>query len=710
MNPLQRAALAALLIIPSMSNAQIDRSKPPAPGPAPDVRVGRAHTTTLENGLKVIVVENTKLPAVSVQFRFDHAPVMQGDLAGYQDIFGDVLIAGTARRSKRQVDDMVDKLGAQLSASAEGVYASVLKRNLGDLMFLLYEVVTAPAFPLTEFEKVKTRALSALKSREDDPDQIADVVGRALTYGKGHPYGEVPTEGTLGKVGRDHLVAFYKRYFRPENGYLVFVGDIGEPEAVELARRYFGEWRAEDAVPEKDAQGRETVKDLGVLQYPTFVPQANLPRRVCFVDRPGSAQSVIKVLHPVDLKPGDPLAMPAQVLNTILGGGVFNARLMQNLRERHGFTYGAYSSVEADRYCGQFSGGCSVRNAVTDSAVTEMLTEIEMIREAPVRPDELALAKSYMAGSFARSLEDPRTVARFALNTALYGLPDDHYATYLKRLDTVTADGVMAAARQLLKPDNITVLVVGDKAEVAGKLAPISFGRTVEYLDINGDTYREKAALPPPGVKAADVLRAHVKAIGGIERIAAIKRITRTYEARVEDKVFTWTEHNATPVKHAVRLAVGSMVLEESVFDGVRGRRRTSEGPKDLLEDQLAVAREEAYIVPELFYAELDLDALLTGVVEIDGRECYRLFVKRVDGSNFTDYYDRETGLKRRRVEMQAGEDGNFQVTTNWKDYKSVDGVLFPHTIDQHAGMDLHFTATSILVNKDLPPGVFSMP
>lgn len=709
MNLFQRASLAALLIIPSMSIAQIDRSKPPAPGPAPTVRVGRAHTTTLDNGLKVIVVENAKLPMVSVQFRFDHPPVLQGPLAGYQDLFGDVLIAGTARRTKKQVDDTVDKLGAQLSASSEGVYASGLKRNFNDLMFLLYEVVTAPAFPLTEFEKAKTRAMSALKSREDDPDQIADVVSRALTYGKTHPYGEVVTEATLGKVQRDHLVAYYKRYFRPENGYIVFVGDISEQEAVNTAKRYFGDWKGEGTVPEKDAQGRETVKDLGVLQYPAFVPKANLPRRVCFVDRPGSAQSVIKVLHPVDLKPGDPLTMPAQVLNTILGGGVFNARLMQNLRERHGFTYGAYSSLDPDRFCGQFSGGCSVRNAVTDSAVTELLTEIEMIREQPVRPEELALAKNYMAGSFARSLEDPRTLARFALNAALNGLPEDHYATYLKRLDTVTAEGVLAAAQALLHPDNITILVVGDKEKVANKLAPISFGRTVEYLDINGDAFREKFSMPPADMKAEDVLRRYVEAMGGAARIGAVKRLSRTYEAAVEDRTLTWTEHFAAPLKHANSVKMGSMVLEQVVYDGTRATRTGPDGIKELVDEDLARAREEAYMVPELHYPELDHAALLNGVVEIDGRPCYRLLVKRVDGSSFTEYYDKETGLKRRRVEMQAGEEGNFQVTTDFLDHKSVDGIQFPHTIEQHGGMNLRFSATAIAINKDQPPGVFSV-
>ena len=703
-------ACTFLISLPVIMHAQVDRSKAPYPGPAPTVRVGAAKNSTLPNGMQVIVVENHKLPIVSVQMRFDHPPFKQGERAGYLDLVGEMLTAGTARRTKAEIDATVDRLGAQLTGTTDGLFASSLKKHFRELMQLVYEVVAAPTFPGPEFEKVKTRYISGLKSREDDPDQIAETVGRALTYGKGHPYGEIPTEASMAKVGREQLVAYHQRFFRPENAYLVFVGDITEREAKEIANSMFGSWQGTGAAPAPDANGVETVKNLGPIHY-AGKPPANLnPRSMAFVDRPGSKQSVIKAVFPVDMKPNDPMALTAQVLNTILGGGVFNARLMQNLREARAFTYGAYSSLDADRYCGSFSAGCSVRNDVTDSAVAEVMFEIEEMVNRPVTEEELSLAKNYMAGSFARSLEDPRTIARFALNTLLYDLPADHYATYLKRLDTVSIEGVQAAAKRLLRPDNTTVLVVGDKAQVANKLAPLSYSRTVVYYDANGDIYRETAELPPAGMKAQDVLDAYVKAIGGTTALTKVRSLHKEYTATVNGMEVSLTEQYRTPDKYAMSLTNGGTILQRVVYDGVRGVKTGVEGTNELLDEDLENTRQSAPMFPEMQYAALDNKVVLNGVVTIDGRKSYRLAVERSSGGRFTEYYDVETGLKTRRSETQPTEEGNLSVTTDFSDYREVQGVKFPHRIHQNAGMDLHFTAKRIEVDPTIPVSVFTIP
>lgn len=701
--------LATTILFPVLMDAQIDRTHAPKPAPAPAVRVADSKNSTLPNGMHLIVVENHKLPVISVQFRFDHPPVLQGDKAGYQDLVGELLTSGTVRRTKAQVDETVDRLGAQLSGAADGVFASSLKNNFKELMQLVYEVVTAPSFSPAEFEKAKTRTISGLKSRTDDPDQIAEAVGRAITFGKKFPYGEVATEASMAKVTRAQIYAYYQRFFRPENGYIVFVGDITEAEAKKMANDLFGDWKGAELVTSKNEQGIETVKDLGPIVMPDFVPQQNGPRQICFVDRPGSEQSVLKCVFPVDLKPNDPMALSAQVMNTILGGGVFNARLMQNLREARGFTYGAYSSLDADRWCGAFSAGCSVRNEVTDSAVTEMLFEIERMRDEPVSEADLSLAKNYMAGSFARSLEDPRTIARFALNTLLYDLPKDHYSTYLKRLDTVSVESVQAAAQRFLKPDNAQVLVVGDQKEVANKLAPISYTRAVVFYDTNGDLFREHFEMPPAGMKAQDVLDGYIKALGGVSALTKVRTVRKEYTADMGGRTVTMSESNASPVKYAMSMSVGPMVMQKLVYDGVRGVRTGMEGRKELVDEELEEAKQSAYPFPELFYRELDYRPVLNGIVEVNGRRCYRIAVEKVSGSAFTEYYDVETGLKARRVETQPTEEGTFQVITDFKDYKPVEGVQFPTTIEQNAGTNFVFTAKSIEVNKPIDPAVFTV-
>ena len=702
-------AFGASILIPMLMTAQVDRTIAPAPGPAPDVHVGESKDILLANGMRVIVVENHKLPMVSVQVRFDNPPIMQGDIIGYQDLVGELLTSGTGHRTKEQLDELVDGMGAQLSGNTDGLFASCLKKNFPALMLLVYDVITDASFPAAEFEKAKTRAMSGLKSRADDPDQIAEAVGQALTFGKAFPYGEVTTEKTMAKVTRANVFAYYQRFFRPANAYLVFVGDIDLAEAKASAEKYFGEWKGAEVASTTDAVGHEVVKNLGPIIPASTTPQANKPLQVCFVDRPGSAQSVIKAVFPVDLKPNDPSALSSQVLNTILGGGVFNARLMQNLREAKGYTYGAYSSLDADRWCGNFSAGCSVRNEVTDSAVTEVLFEIARIHEQPVKDDELSLAKSYMAGSFARSLEDPRTIARFALNTYINDLPKDHYSTYLKRLDTVSVASVQAAAKRFLHPDNMNVLVVGDKLKVANKLAPLSYTKAVVYYDINGDIYRETSEPAPVGMTADNVIDAYLKAIGGKGALAGVKDVRKEYSATMMGKTVTMTESIAGPNKYAMQMAMGSMVLQKQVYDGIRGVSIGMEGKKELVDAELESVKESGYAFPETHYHELDYKLTLGGIIEVDGKKAYRVLVQTANDRSFTEYYDKETGLKLRRSESQPGEEGNLEVTMDFKDYRPESGILFPHLIDQNAGMQFSFQATSIAVNKGIDSATFKV-
>ncbi|HQV39717.1 MAG: insulinase family protein [Flavobacteriales bacterium] len=710
---LHTLALAATLLTPAVMTAQVDRTKAPPAGPAPEVHLGEHKSFLLDNGMRVIIVENHKIPIVTAQVRFDIPPIMQGDIAGYQDLVGELLTSGTARHSKEQIDELVDGLGAQLAGSNDGIYASSLKRNFTQVMDLLYEVVSSANFPNDEFEKAKTRMMSQIGARADDPDQIASVVGHALTFGKNYPHGEVTTEATMGKADRDDVYQYYRYFFQPKQGYLVLVGDITAKEGEAMAKKYFGTWKGAEVPVTKDEQGHDVVKDLGPIIPAGAQPRLPKDVRVAFVDRPGSAQSVIKVLFPVDLKPNDPMATQAQVLNTILGGGVFNARLMQNLREDKGYTYGAYSSLDADRWCGSFSAGCSVRNDVTDSAAVQIMDEITKIRTSPVTADELSLAKNNMAGSFARALEDPRTVARFALNTYLNDLPEDHYETYLKRLDKVTVADVQKAAERFMHPDSATILVVGDKEQVAEKLKPLSTIGRVFLYDVNGDIVREdrtEGATPAPaGMTAQVVMDAYIKAIGG-KAVEKVKDLKKEYTTKVQGMDATMTEYNKVPNKYAMEMKMGEMLLQKLVFDGERGKVSGMGGEKELIDTDLDEVRGSAYAFPELHYAEMEQVAKLMGIVDIDGAKAYRLNVKTLAGGQFDEYYDTTSGLKIRKKEFQSQEGaGGFQVITDYADYAPEGGVLFPHTLKQKGGMDMTLTATKISVNQGIADSVFSV-
>ncbi len=452
------------------NNGGLDRSKAPQPGPAPKIQLGDYEEFTLPNGLQVIVVENHKLPRVSFQLSMDNDPLLEGDAAGYASMAGAMLTKGTKTRTKAELDEEIDFIGARLSSSDGGIFAASLTKHVPTLLELVSDVVLNPSFPQDELDKMKKQRLSALASSKDDPNDIARNVANVLRYGKDHPYGELVTEGSVEKITLDKCKEYYKTYFRPNVAYLAIVGDIDAEEAKKMVGKYFGAWEKSE-----------------VPTYSYKTPEAPSSRKMAFVDKPGAVQSVISVTYPVNLKPGTPEAIKSRVMNQVLGGGVFSGRLMQNLREDKAYTYGARSSLSTDKLIGRFSAGASVRNEVTDSSIVQFMHELNRMLDEDVAADHLQLVKNSMTGSFARSLERPETMARFALNSLRYKLPKDYYATYLEKLNAVTIADVREMARKYIKPDNAYILVVGNKDEVASKLGGFASSGKVDFYNADGD-------------------------------------------------------------------------------------------------------------------------------------------------------------------------------------------------------------------------------
>jgi len=232
-------------------------------------------------------------------------------------------------------------------------------------------------------------------------------------------------------IDRASVIGFYQTYFKPNIAYMAIVGDINRKEAQKLIKKYFGNW------------------ERGEVPKNIFkVPEAPSKTLVAMVDRPQSVQSIINVSYPVNLKPGSEDAIKARVMNTILGGG-FSSNLMQNLREDHGFTYGARSSLSGDKLIGNFNASASVRNEVTDSSVVEFLYELNRIRTENVSEEQLKSIKNYITGGFARSLENPQTIANFAINIERYNLPKDYYANYLMNIEAVSVADVKEMAQKI---------------------------------------------------------------------------------------------------------------------------------------------------------------------------------------------------------------------------------------------------------------------
>ena len=694
------------LLSQQLSMAQIDRSHAPAPGPPPEVHLGEHTTFVLPNDMRVIVVEDHKLPLVSVQVRFDIRPFREGDLAGYSDLAGELLSAGAGGLSKGEIDARVDAIGATLNTSKYGVYAACLKPHVDELFTLVEKVVISPEFPEEEVAKAHRRMLSGIKQQQEDPDAVADQVGRVLTYGKSHPYGEVVTEETLGKVGRAQVKAYHDHFFDPRQGYLVFVGDITEKEARALSQRAFGTWEAPDPAP-RDVEGWEQVEGLGTIRTAQRKPEAVLPRRAVIVDRPGAVQSVIRVVFPVELRPGDPDVPAAQVMNTILGGGVFNARLMQNLREDKGFTYGAYSSLQSDREVGSFVASTSVRSEVTDSALTEIMFELEHLPLLPLKEEELSLAKNFLAGQFLRSLEDPRTKARYVLNTYMYYLAKDHYNTYPERLAAVTAEDVKRVAERLLRPDHAAMLVVGDMSAVGGKLVPLSFDGVLHQYDVWGDVYREELVPAPEEITVDSVVEAYVRARGGRERLTAVKDVHLVMKGDLMGAPVQVDEWYELPDGYAARTMMAGQVLEQVVHHDGRSVRKGMAGTEDLDPSMVEQMTLDATPFPELAMLKHG-KFTLAGITTFQGRQAYKVFGELDWGADLIMYFDVASGLLLRRSGSQLDPDrGMVNVTTDLRDWREVAGVLFPFEQETTSGVNWTFAVETVEVDQGVPSTVY---
>jgi zinc protease len=660
------------------------RTMAPKAGPARPVKIGTSQQFTLSNGLKVIVVENHKLPQISYQLTIDRDDILEKEKAGMSSLAGTLLATGTSSNTKAEIDEAVDYIGASLSTNAIGGYASSLTKHTDKILTLFSQVILDPAFNDEEFEKIKTQTLSGLQTQKDDPNAISENVSSALTYGKDHPYGEIVNEITVSSVSLEDCKNYYKTYFKPGNAYLVVVGDISADEAKKKAEKYFGKWGA-GTTPE----------------YEFVMPKSVDKTTVAFIDKPGAVQSVINITYPVDLKPGSPDAIASQVMNTILGSG-FSGRLFKNLREDKAYTYGAYSSLDSDELVGSFSAGASVRNEVTDSAITQFLIELDSLKNKPVTQAELDLAKSFIAGGFARSLESPQTVAGFALNTDMYDLPADYYETYLQRLEAVTISDVSRVAKKYITPANARIVVVGNKDEVMED-------GVIQLYDIYANPRKDESGVMVD-VKASDVVEYYLTAIGGRQKLDAVKTLDQTYTMDMMGTSLT-SRMVQDAGKFHMSMTMQGMTLMKQVYDGEKGMAEQQGNQMPLEGSDLEDIKEQAVLFPERQYGTDGYPVEIKGMEDVNGVSCYKLVVVKPSGTKNTEYYDKTSNLKVKEIQTSVSQGETVTNTLEYSDYKQVDGITIPHTISLSGPMPtpIVMKATAVKVNSSIDPSLFKI-
>ena len=671
-------SLVAILAMSFTSIAQIDRSKMPEPGPAPKVKLGESKKFILKNGLTVIMVENHKLPRASVNLTIDNYPSFDGDKAGVSSMMGSLLGRGTTNISKDEFNERVDYLGAYLSFSSGGAYGASLKKYFPEILELMADGVKNSQFTQEEFEKEQKITLDGIKSNEKSVTSAARRVEDALTYGKEHPFGEFITKETVKNITLKDVENRYKNYYKPNNAYLIIIGDINPKKIKKMVKKLFSDWKS-GSIPEYTMPKVNNVETT----------------EIDFINMDNAVQSEIAVVNSLDLTLGDKDYYAALLANQILGGGG-TARLFQNLREDKAYTYGSYSRVRQSRYVGTFKATASVRNMVTDSSVVEIQKEINKIRYQKVSEQDLRDAKELYIGNFVMEVQKPATAARYALNRELYNLPEDYYETYLEKINAVTINDLQDAAIKYFKGDKARIIITGKGIDVLKNLEKNSDYK-INYFDKFGNpSEKPEMTLPiPEGVTAASVIDSYFNAIGGADKIAAIKTLAMTYNATIQGTPIVLTTKVATPNKTTNTISVMGQTMQKQAFNGENGYNEMRGQKKEFDEKEINKSKSNTAPFSDMAYK----NGLLDRIEPIDGKNAY------VIKSGTTEiYYDVATGLKLQSVEVVKTPDGKeTKVPTIFSDYKEVGGVLFAHKRDQ---VTPQFTLNFVLQDVKINEGV----
>jgi len=457
---------------PSINADEPWRNTQPKPGATKPLQLATPTTATLPNGLTLILSEKHEVPIVAANLVFrggsDSNPA---DKPGLANFTAAMLDEGTSTRNALAIADELARLGASLgtgsSMDSMTVSARSLAKNFPAALDLVADVTLRPSFPADEIDRQRAQRLGQLVQQRDNPAALVGTVAMQAAYGTRHPYGfaEIGTEASVKAISRADMQAFWKERFVPNNAALVVAGDITMPELRVLADKAFGTWE----------RGSASRPQLGAPQM--------TEARVVIVDKPASPQTQLRVVG-IGAERSSPDFRPLQVMNMTLGG-LFSSRINMNLREAHGYTYGASSQFTFRRAPGPFQVAAGIRTDVTAPAVAEVFKEILSMAQKPMTADELQRAKDSMAYSLPGAFESSANAVGNFSNVFVYDLGLDYYSRYAAQVNAVTVDQAAAVARKYLVSEKMVVIAVGDRSKIEMPLRELGLG-PVEIWDADG--------------------------------------------------------------------------------------------------------------------------------------------------------------------------------------------------------------------------------
>ncbi len=682
---IKKLVIISVIAISNSLTAQVDRSIMPESGPAPEISFGQPKTFSLDNGLTVMVVENNKLPRASAQLSFDNPLIYEGEIAGVNGVLGEMLGNGTSSIPKDKFINEVDYLGASLSVSGSGAFASSLSRYFDRILELMAGAILEPLLTQEEFDRQRDLIKENLKAADKDVATAANRVQSLLTYGSEHPSGEYVSQESLDRIALQDTKDFFNNYAKPNNAYLVIIGDVDYEKIKSKVTGLFNNWES------------------GSVSSSDFPAPSNPDKtEIIFVDMPSSTQSVVSVMNTIDFSKKESDYFAALVANRILGGGGAG-RLFNNLREDKGWTYGSYSGIaESYKTKGIVIAQAQVRNDVTDSSAVELLKELNIMKSDFVTDQELLSAKAKYTGTFVLSLESPSTIATFARNIKTQDLPEDYYSTFLANIEKVTKEDVKQAAQKYFMTNNTRVFVTGKGSEILKGLENIQYNGenlAVRYFDKFGNETERPDYSVDETLTAGSIIDNYIDAIGGLDKLNSVTSIEETYVADVMGNPFELYSLKSNKNQSLTTISIMGtsqkiVVNQSSGFMEVMGQKMEITGTE--LEE--AISGAALFTETNLDYSTIEL----VGKTEVDDEAAYEIKVS--DSKSL--FYSIETGLKLKAVTTQEIE-GNNMITENfYNNYEEVEGILFPMSINLVTPSmpipgGLFLNATSIMLNVE---------
>ncbi len=732
-------AAIALVLIASAAGAQIPSwpsERPPRPLPAREANFPPYEIRTLPNGMQVIVVLHHEQPAVSMRLLVRAGSVQ--DLpgkAGVANLAASLLDQGTTTKSAQEIADQIDFIGGALGSGSGSdlsfVNVIVMKDSFDVGMALLADVARNPAFAPEEIERQKQQVISNLRVSEGDPDYIASVLFDRLVYGF-HPYG-LPNSGTpetLAAITQADLQAYHRRNFVPNNMILAIVGDITSQEAFASAEKVFGSWQRGDLQP------------LKIVEPPPPT------RRIVIVDKPDAVQTEIRVGQlAIPRKHQDYLAWDLAV--KILGGEGAN-RLHRVLRSERGLTYGASADTEARKQAGDFVAETDTRTETTGEALRLMVDEISKLQRERVFERELSDAQAYLAGSFPLTIETPNEIATQVLNVVFYELPVEEIGTFRERVQRVTPDDILRVARFYVRPDRLSIVLVGNAAEFVPQLKRVGFSDfeviPIDELDLMSATLRstgpralrndapgyhaeqaltvrhayvpQAAQAVQPDAKAVDLLKKVIEAKGGLDALRKVKTVVADADTTFKMEQGTLVSKTKTYVAYPEKFRVDANVAGAQVVQvynagsaWIRDPAGIHDVPPEMRDEFGASVRRDT--IPVLIgAAEGKLSLRLLPDEGAEGRVFKVLEISGPQLPAMRMYIDSQNLIARQSFSTPGPEGKPVQADEVFSDYRRVDGVQVPFRADVRRGSQviLSRTLTNVSLNTPVDDALFARP